>query len=115
MAESCPAGPEGPDQARMDVAVWRYNELSEPLRRVRLFDPAICSSTAADGIPANGSQDDLGPHAAIRIIRNLSLDATHRAQLFKTAAARFNAHTTANRDDFATSCLLVLVMLNPDA
>lgn len=54
-------------------------------------------------------------HTGIRIIRNLSLDTTQRAELFKTAAARFNAHTKANRDDFASSYLLVLVMLDPDA
>ncbi|WP_316173379.1 MULTISPECIES: hypothetical protein [unclassified Bradyrhizobium] len=54
-------------------------------------------------------------HTAIRIIRNLTLDTTQRTELFKAAAARFDAHAKARRDDFALSYLLVLVMLNPDA
>jgi hypothetical protein len=52
---------------------------------------------------------------AIRNVRNLNLDVTQRADLFTMAAARFHAHTKATRDDFASSYLLMLVMLDPDA
>lgn len=54
-------------------------------------------------------------HTAIRIIRNLAMDAAQRAELFKVAATRFDTHAKANRDEFALSYLLVLVMLDPDA
>jgi hypothetical protein len=54
-------------------------------------------------------------HTALRIIRNLALDATQRAQFFKMAAARFRSHVKAKKDDFALSYLLLLVMLDADA
>ncbi|WP_316233577.1 hypothetical protein [Bradyrhizobium sp. SZCCHNPS2010] len=54
-------------------------------------------------------------HTTVRIIRNLSPDTAQRDELFKMAAARFDAHAKAKRDDFASACLLVLMILDPDA
>jgi hypothetical protein len=52
---------------------------------------------------------------ALRIIRNLKLDATERAQLFSTAKTRHAAHVKAKKDDFALSYLALMLMLDPDA
>jgi hypothetical protein len=53
-------------------------------------------------------------HYALRIIRNLDLDDTRRAQLFAMAKARYAAHAKAKRDDFALSYLALMLMLSPD-
>lgn len=52
---------------------------------------------------------------SLRIIRNLELDDTQRAQLFATARARYAVHVKAKKDDFALSYLALLFMLRPDA
>jgi hypothetical protein len=51
----------------------------------------------------------------LRIIRNLGLDGTERAQLFATAKTRYLAHVRAKKDDFALSYLALLLMVDPDA
>ena len=53
-------------------------------------------------------------HTALRIIRNLELADTQRAQLVATAKARYAAHVKAKKDDFALSYLALLLMLDPD-
>jgi hypothetical protein len=52
---------------------------------------------------------------SLKVIRNLKLDATERAQLFATAKARHAAHVKAKRDDFALSYLALMLMLDPNA
>jgi hypothetical protein len=53
-------------------------------------------------------------HTALRIIRNLNLDAAQRARLLATAKARFHSHVKAKNDDFALAYLALLLMLDPD-
>ena len=52
---------------------------------------------------------------ALRVVRNLDLDAKQRTQLYETAKARFDAHVNAKRDDYALSYLALLLMLGADA
>jgi hypothetical protein len=52
---------------------------------------------------------------ALKIVRNLELDPTTRAQLYATAKTRYAAHVKGKRDDFALSYLALLLMLDPDA
>jgi hypothetical protein len=54
-------------------------------------------------------------HTALRIIRNLGLADTPRAQLFATAKARYAAHVKAKNDPFALAYLALLLILDPDA
>jgi hypothetical protein len=52
---------------------------------------------------------------ALKIIRNLRLDAVERAQLFSTAKTRHAAHVKAKNDDFALSYLALMLLIDPDA
>ncbi|MDB5611129.1 MAG: hypothetical protein JWP25_8029 [Bradyrhizobium sp.] len=51
----------------------------------------------------------------LRIVRNLELGATQRAQLFAMAKTRYAAHVKAQKDDFARSYLALLLIVDPDA
>jgi hypothetical protein len=53
--------------------------------------------------------------SVLRVIRNLQLDATQRAQLFATAKTRYAAHVKAKKDDFALSYLALMLIVDPDA
>jgi hypothetical protein len=51
---------------------------------------------------------------ALKIIRNLRLDAVERAQLFSTAKTRHSAHVKAKTYDFALSYLALMLLLDAD-
>lgn len=54
-------------------------------------------------------------YTAIRIIRNLQLDATRRAELLAAAKRRFRSHVETGNDDFALPYLALILILDPDA
>jgi hypothetical protein len=54
-------------------------------------------------------------NTALRIMRNLDLEAAQRTQLYDTAKKRFDVHVRAKKDDFALSYLALLLMLDGDA
>jgi hypothetical protein len=80
------------------------NLILQPVQR--LLVSAILKSDA----------NDIGVlRTALRVVRNLRLDASERSQLFSMAKLRYAAHVKAKKDDFALSYLALMLLLDPDA